>query len=98
MAKKQDNDLLQTLRAAGMRKKVAHAVSQSAGKAGGSKPPKAITRTVGRLRTAASELEDRVTRSRRSQAAKEAAQTRKRKAAKRSAAARKAAKTRAKAG
>lgn len=93
MANKQDKDLQQTLQAVGVRKKVSRALTESAGRTNGGKQPKTITGTVEKLRTAASELEDRA---RRSAAAKKAADTRKRKAAKRSAAARKAAKTRSK--
>ncbi len=95
MARK-NNDLLQTLRDSGLRKKVARAVSDSATRATGGKTPKGVERTVENLRKAAAELESRVTGSSRSAAAKKGAQTRKRKAAARSRAAKKAAKTRAK--
>ncbi len=94
MARK-NNDLLQTLRNSGLRKKVARAVSDSADRASGGKAPKAVARTVENLRKAATELESHVSGSSRSAAAKKGAQTRKRKAAARSAAAKKAAKTRA---
>jgi hypothetical protein len=57
-----------------------------------------VARTIENLRSAAAELEDRVRAPKRSEAAKKAARTRKRKAAERSAAARKAAKSRSKAG
>jgi hypothetical protein len=93
MAKKHDKDLLQTLRKSGLRKKVARTLTGPANR--GKRSPLVI-RTVENLRTAALELEKRVTGATRSEAAKKAASTRKRNAAKRSAAARKAAKTRAK--
>jgi hypothetical protein len=99
MAKnKRDADLIQTLRESGLRKKVAKTVTESASQTKQGKPPTAVARTIDSLRTAASELEDRVHGSRRSAAGQKAAQTRKRNAAKRSASAKKAAKTRAKAG
>jgi hypothetical protein len=99
MAKKsRDRDLLHTLRESGLRKKVAKAVTASASRAKPGKPPSAVSRTIDSLRSAASELENRVNGSRRTAAAKKAAQTRTRNAAKRSASAKKAAKTRAKAG
>ncbi len=94
MAKKQDNDLLQMLRGAGLRKKVARTVTKTAGRANG-KQPEVVNQVVDNLRRAASEIESRVTGSSRSEAAKKAARTRKRKAAARSASARKAARTRA---
>jgi len=96
MASKKDKDLLQTLRDSGVRKKFAQSLTEVAGKADRGKQPKIVTRTVKNLRTAAGELENRVGGSSRSDAAKKAARTRKRKAAQRSAAARKGAKTRAK--
>jgi hypothetical protein len=96
MAKKQDKDLFDVLRASGLRKKVARGLSDSAAKAKGAKHSSLIDKTVDNLRGAASELESRVSQSGRSDAAKKAARTRKRNADKRSASARKAAKTRAK--
>ena len=96
MAKKEDKDLLRTLQESGLRKKVARDLTESAGRTDQGKQSKTVTQTVENLRTAATQLEDRSTSSRRSEAAKQAAGTRKRKAAKRSAAARKAAKTRRK--
>lgn len=95
MAKK-DKDLFDVLRDSGLRRKVARALTDSAGRAKSDRPSKTIARTVDGLRKAAAELEGRVGDSRRSEAAQKAARTRKRKAAKRSAAAKKAAKTRAK--
>ena len=102
MAKKSSTpDLFETLRARGLRKRVAKTLAEAADRAPGrSKPPKAVDRAVRDLRALASEIEDRVTggsASKRREAAKKAAATRKRKAAKRSAAAKKAARTRAKA-
>jgi hypothetical protein len=98
MAKKSSTpDLFETLRASGLRKRVARAIADAAEKAPGRKPPKAVDRTVRDLRKLVGDLEDRVTGSgKRKEAARKAAATRKRKAAKRSAAAKKAAKTRAK--
>ncbi|MGI8713474.1 MAG: hypothetical protein ACR2NR_09875 [Solirubrobacteraceae bacterium] len=96
MANKQrDSDLFEVLRESGLRKKVARAVTESAGRAKKGAPPKTVSNTVEGLRAAASELEHRVSGSRRSEAAKQAARTRKRNAAKRSASAKKAARTRA---
>jgi hypothetical protein len=96
MAKKQDKDLSLRLRGTGLRKKVARALTKSAGSGNSDKTPQ-VTRAVESLRAAAAELEDRVSGSRRNAAGKKAARTRKRKAAERSASARKAAKTRTKA-
>lgn len=92
---KNDKDLFDSLRKSGVRKKVAKAASESAAKAKNGKPTKAVTRTVENLKQAASDLESHVHGSSRSEAAKKAAQTRKRNAAKRSEAAKKAARTRA---
>jgi hypothetical protein len=93
MAKRQDKDLLKTLRSGGVRKSVARFLAESTGRG---KPPTRAARTVGSLKAAVGELESRVLGSQRSEAAKKAARTRKRKADKRGAAARKAARTRAK--
>ena len=97
--RKQDTDLLAVLRESGLRKKVAKRLSDTAGKGSTSgRTSASITRTVETLRNAATELEERVNgSSRRSEAAKKAARTRKKNAAKRSASAKQAAKTRAKA-
>jgi hypothetical protein len=99
MAKKSSTpDLFETLRASGLRKRVARTIADAAEKAPGRKPPKAVERRVREVRQLVGELEGRVTGStKRKEAARKAAATRKRKAAKRSAAAKKAAKTRAKA-
>jgi hypothetical protein len=97
MAKKQDKNLLQTLRGTGLRKKAARALTDAAGRTNRGKQPTLVTRTIQNLRTAASALESRVTSANRSEAAKKAARTRKRNAAQRKPApARKAAKTRSK--
>lgn len=96
--RKRDADLIAVLRESGLRKKVAKRLTDSVGKAGRGKAPAGVTRTVDSLRDAAAELERRVSgSSRRSEAGKKAARTRKRNAAKRSASAKQAAKTRAKA-
>jgi hypothetical protein len=92
------HDLFKTLRAAGLRKKVAASLSDAAGRGSRSaKQPKAVRDAARELRALASTLEDRATgrTAKRSAAAKQAAATRRRKAAKRSAAAKKGARTRA---
>ncbi len=94
---KRDKELLKTLRAGGMRKKVARVLAESTGRSKRGKQPSVVTSTIENFRKAADELEGRVRRSQRSEAGKKAARTRKREAAKRSAAAQKAARTRAKA-
>jgi hypothetical protein len=93
---KQERDLFKTLRAAGLRKRVARSVSSAAGSAQG-RTPKVVQDTIRDLRALASELEDRATggSGKRKAAAKKAAATRKRAATKRSTAAKKAAATRA---
>jgi hypothetical protein len=102
MAKsKRNDDLFDHLRARGVRKKVAKALSSSAGNgAKGRKRAEAFAQTaIADLRSASEAIKDRVVGrdTKRSEAAKKAARTRKRKAAQRSAAARKGAKTRARA-
>jgi hypothetical protein len=102
MAKKKSahEELIDRLRATGLRRKVAEGVADGLSRVRpGRKPPKSVRGMVDSLRAAASELEDRAKGgpSRRSAAAKKAAATRKRNAAKRSQAAKKAARTRAKA-
>jgi hypothetical protein len=97
--KKQAQDLVDHLRAKGVRKKVAKAIG---GGANGKNPKKAeaLAQTaLADLRAASDAIRDRIVNrdSKRSEAAKKAARTRKRKAAKRSAAAKKAAATRKKA-
>jgi hypothetical protein len=96
--RKRESNLLDVLRQSGLRKKVAKTLNESAGRAKRGKPPTGVARTVENLRAAASELENRVSGSRRSEAGKKAARTRKRNAVKRSASAKKAAKTRARTG
>jgi hypothetical protein len=81
MAKKRDQDLLRTLRENGVRKKVARAASKVTGRPQSSKQTNLIDRTIEGLRSAADSLESRVGGSRRSEAAKKAARTRKRSSA-----------------
>jgi uncharacterized protein (DUF1810 family) len=95
MAQKRDNDLFDSLRKSGVRKKVAKAASESAATAKNGKAPKAVAHTIESLKQAASDLEHRVHGSSRSESAKKAVRTRKRNAAKRSETAKKAARTRA---
>ena len=97
--KSQREQLIDTLRANGLRKKVAEQVATAVGRAPKRKPPKAVLNTIGGLRSLTSDLEDRITGGpgKRKAAAKKAAATRKRDAAKRSASAKKGAATRAKA-
>ncbi|MGB9183736.1 MAG: hypothetical protein WCB67_06695 [Solirubrobacteraceae bacterium] len=95
--RKRESDLFDVLRQSGLRRKVARALNES-GRAKRGKSPTGVARTVENLRSAASEIESRVSGSRRTEAAKKAARTRKRNAVKRSASAKKAAKTRARTG
>lgn len=97
MAKKKDKDLLKTLRASGMRKKVARVLAESTGSRSRGKQPALVTRTIDNLKAATAELDGRLRREERSKAARKAARTRKQKAAARSAAARRGARKRAKA-
>jgi DNA topoisomerase-1 len=92
--KKNDRDLVDLLRASGLRKKVAQALASSSQRRKGSKT---VSDAAESLRKAASHLERRSVDPKRSEAAKKAARTRKRNAAKRSAAAKKGGKARAKA-
>ena len=96
MAKKQNRDLMRVLDAGGVRKRVARVLTEATGSSKRSQQPKLVTRTIDNLKSAAGELDTRVRGSRRSEAAKKAARTRKGNAAKRSGAARKGARTRAK--
>jgi hypothetical protein len=98
VTRKRDKDLQSTLRASGLRNKVTNAVTEAAGKKGAGKQSKLLDRTIENLRTAAAEIERRAGSTKRSEAAKKGARTRKRKAAARSKAASKAAKTRARTG
>ncbi len=96
--KSQREQLVDALRARGLRKKVAEQVASAVGRAPARKPPKAVTNLIGDLRSLTSEIEDRITGgpAKRKASAKKAANTRKRDAAKRSASAKKGAQTRAK--
>ena len=99
MAKnKNKDDLFEHLRARGVRKSVAKALAdRSANGAKGRKRAEALAQTaIADLRSASDAIRDRVLNrdSKRSEAAKKAARTRKRKPAKRSASAKKAAATR----
>ena len=95
---KTDRDLFDTLRARGLRKSAANNLARAFGRADKSPPSKGAKRAVNELRDLVTELESKVGRTdrKRSEAAKKAAATRKRKANQRSAAAKKAAQTRAK--
>ena len=95
---KTDRDLFDTLRARGLRKSAANNLAKAFGRADKSPPSKGAKRAVSELRDIVSDLESRVGRTsrKRSEAAKKAAATRKRKADARSRAAKKAAETRSK--
>jgi hypothetical protein len=97
MAKKQD--LFDTLRASGLRKKTAKSLSDAFGKADKSPPGRGTRKAIADLKSVVADLEDRVTGgpAKRSAASKKAAATRKRQATQRSNAAKKAARTRARA-
>jgi hypothetical protein len=97
---KQDQDLFEGLRSAGVRKRVARTLADASAKATGHrKAPKPARRALAELRGVAGDLEDRISGGpqKRRAAAKKASATRKRNAAKRSAASEKGARTRAKA-
>jgi hypothetical protein len=100
MARKSKRDeLFDTLRARGLRKRAATMLSDaaSAGRGGAGKGQKAALGMIADLRKAADELEERVTGgNKRKAAAQKAARTRARKARERSTAAKKAAATRKK--
>lgn len=93
MANQHDKDLFQALRAAGLRKKLAHAVTDASRKTGAGKRPKLLVTTMASLKTVAADIERQADGKKRSKAKKKATQTRKRKAA-RSMAPRKAAEAR----
>jgi hypothetical protein len=101
MANTNTDDLFTLLRARGLRKKVARSVAALDGNArrDGAGGERLARQTVDDLTAAAETIQERVLRRdrTRSQAARKAGQTRKRKATKRSAAAQKAARTRARA-
>jgi hypothetical protein len=92
----QADDLFDHLRTRGVRKKVAKAVADGAGSKNGKKAEALAPSALADLRSASDAIRDRVLNrdSRRSEAAKKAARTRKRNAAKRSTSAKKAAATR----
>jgi hypothetical protein len=97
MAKnKQADDLFDHLRARGVRKKVAKSIADGASSKNAKKAQAVAQSALADLRSASDAIRDRVLNrdGKRSEAAKKAARTRKRKAAKRSASAKKAAATR----
>ena len=94
MAAKPDTDLFQALRTAGLRKKVARAVTDATRTTKPGKQSKLLVRTIENLNAAAAEIGRRAGGNKRTEAEKKAAPTRTRKAAARSTAIRKAAKTR----
>jgi hypothetical protein len=98
MAKKGNTDLVDRLRAGGLRKRVASSVADAIGSGGSRKQPhKAVRGVIRELRSLTDEIEDRATgrTAKRKAAARKAAATRRKNAAKRSGAAKKAARTRA---
>jgi hypothetical protein len=101
MARKQSDDLFDTLRGRGLRKRVAKTLADldSGGRKTGSRGEKLARRAADDLTAAAEDIRKRLLggESSRSEAAKKAARTRKRAATKRSAAAKKGARTRARA-
>jgi hypothetical protein len=101
MAKKSKGnaELVDRLRAGGLRRKVASSVADAIGSGTTRKqPPKAIRGVITELRKVTDEIEDRATgrTAKRQAAARKAATTRRKNAAQRSGAAKKAARTRAK--
>jgi hypothetical protein len=97
MAKGKNKDLFNSLRASGLRKRVAAPVTEAVrGGARKGRDQKVIREVIENLRKTATELEDRATGGpgKRKAAAKKGAATRKRNAAKRSASAKKGAATR----
>ena len=102
MARGKSDDLFETLRARGLRTRVARTVTDAvgAGKGAGGRGTKAAQGVITDLRSLADEIEDRLTggkRGKRKAAAQKAARTRAKKARERSASAKKGAATRAKA-
>ena len=99
MARSKKGDLVDALRARGLRKKVAERAADAIGSRPRKRQPSAVTRVIDDLKGLAEEIEDRATgrSAKRKAAARKAAQTRKRKARSRSRAAKKGAATRAKA-
>lgn len=99
MAKKGNTDLVDRLRAGGLRKRVASGLADAIGRGGSRKqPPKAVQSVLRELRSLTDEIEDRATgrTAKRKAAARKGAATRRKNAAKRSGAAKKGARTRAK--
>ena len=99
--KSQREQLVETLRARGLRKKVAEQVASAVGRAPKGRAPKTVQKLIGDLNGIVADLEKRVTGgggkdAKRVAAGKKAAATRKREANKRSASSKKAAQTRAK--
>jgi hypothetical protein len=90
---KRDKELFQSMRARGVRKKVADRVAKAAN---GAAKPKVARRAMSDLSTVVAEIQDRLQGGpeKRRAAAKKAARTRKRKAQRRSAAAKRAARAR----
>jgi hypothetical protein len=75
MANKRDSDLFQALRAAGLRKKLAHAVTDASRRTGAGKPPKLLVTTMESLKTVAAGIERRAGGKKRSKTKKKATQT-----------------------
>jgi hypothetical protein len=100
MAKSRQNELFDTLRSRGLRKRVAATVVDAVegGRKRAKDPQKTVREVLADLKGAAKEIEDRASdgAGTRTAAAKKGAATRQHEAAKRSAAAKKAAQTRAK--
>jgi hypothetical protein len=96
MAKSRSDDLFDRLRAQGLRKRTAKLLSEATDRR--RKPAKGVKRSLGEVKRAVSQVEDRLSGGpgKRKAAAKKAAATRKRNAVRRSAAAKKGARTRAK--
>ena len=96
--KRKQKDLVDTLRARGLRKRVAKTVADAVHSSNG-KTPKVVSQVADELKGLAAEIEDRATgrTAKRKAAGRKAASTRARNARKRSTAAKKAARTRAKA-
>ena len=94
--KARNNDLMDRLRARGLRKKHARSIADAIGSGPRKSQPKVVTRVVTDLRDLVEEIEDRATgkTAKRRAAARKAAKTRMRKAQSRSTAAKKAARTR----
>ena len=98
MAKtKLEKKLYSRMRASGVRKKIAHQLSELPSHAsGGKRAPKPLREAVDRLEATVIELKDHSRRGKRKAAARKAARTRRGKAERRSRAARKGARKRAK--